>query len=786
MSLFQVFSQEKTRAGVLSGNVIDNKGKALSGANITLSGLTDSSFKKTTSTDKVGEFWMSSIPLGVYYVSVSYVGMKTLRIDSIRFRIERSDFNIPDISLKINDSEILEDVVVYAEKPLIQSKEGNLTFNAVESAAAAGATASELLVQVPLVTKDADGKILVRGKEPKILIDDKPIELNLQQLQDLLESMPGSSIEKIEVMTNPPPQYANEQGGVINIVMRKGKVGKSGRISMSAGTRGEFSSNGNFNFRKNGLSLAANVSYAASPFYGEGYSIRNNLYRDSSNFFNSTNDYTNKNKRPNIRLNLDYEFNKKHLLNAVFQYSQNNAHNESVTRFVHINRNQVVWKQSDRTVTTVGASFNPSINLSYLYRGLPGESFRLIANLNNTVADNDRVFYQQFLNPDGSPIGVDSLQRQVTDNLLRSYTIRANYDRMLSNKKTFLSLGSYWSHTANHVLTSSFYKKKPEGTMEPLALLSNDCWFYQDVTNLRASLKHILGENFSMTAGTTVEFTGISFDLISENRKVKNQYPTWLPFANLNKTWKEKFGITLAYRRSINRPGLGQLNPIIDYADPYNLRFGNPGLIASTAHHINLVMSRTRKKYFLNLSGGYHIVEDVFSQVRTLLEGGKTQITWENISDRKEFEVSSWNGFTLNAKLKVNASASLTYMRYGPYDIQVRKFRNGASFTTTWGYHWVPTDNWAFTGNFNLNRFASPQGYARWNSSLNLGIQRKFFARRLIVTLNTIDPIANQQRSTYTYGTNFSLKNYSMTQTKNYRLTMAYNFGGKSTKKKTK
>jgi outer membrane receptor for ferrienterochelin and colicin len=49
------------------------------------------------------------------------------------------------------------------------------------------------------------------------------VELNLQQLQDLLESMPGSSIEKIEVMTNPPPQYANEQGGVINIVTKKVK-----------------------------------------------------------------------------------------------------------------------------------------------------------------------------------------------------------------------------------------------------------------------------------------------------------------------------------------------------------------------------------------------------------------------------------------------------------------------------------------------------------------------------------------------------------------------------------
>ena len=36
--------------------------------------------------------------------------------------------------------------------------------------------------------------------------------------------MPGSMIEKIEVMTTPPPNYANERGGVINIVTRKGKV----------------------------------------------------------------------------------------------------------------------------------------------------------------------------------------------------------------------------------------------------------------------------------------------------------------------------------------------------------------------------------------------------------------------------------------------------------------------------------------------------------------------------------------------------------------------------------
>src|SRR4029078_3391228 len=97
--------------------------------------------------------------------------------------------------------------------------------------------------------------------------------------------MPGSSIEKIEVMTNPPPQYATEQGGVINIVTKKGSVGKSGRISLYAGTRGETGANGRFNYRKQGLSVNINAGGASNRFEGNGYSRRQNVFTDSVNYF---------------------------------------------------------------------------------------------------------------------------------------------------------------------------------------------------------------------------------------------------------------------------------------------------------------------------------------------------------------------------------------------------------------------------------------------------------------------------------------------------------------------
>lgn len=319
--------------------------------------------------------------------------------------------------------------------------------------------------------------------------------------------------------------------------------------------------------------------------------------------------------------------------------------------------------------------------------------------------------------------------------------------------------------------------------MEKLDLLSNNFWFHQTVGNLRASVRQILGKDFSITAGSTAEHTAIWFELLKENKDVRNNYLTWLPFANINKTWREKLSLTFAYRRSIRRPGIGELNPTVDFSDPYNIRFGNSELEASTAHNLDFIIGRTKTKYFVNLGFGYNSVEDIFSQVRTLLPDGKTQITWENISGRKEFEVSTWNGITLSKKLRVNFSSSYTYNKYSSFDRTVRKFRDGGSFTSNLNFIYNPTDMWSFNGGFNINRFASAQGFARWNTSMNMGLMRRLFNKRMTITLSTVDPFVNQQRRTFTYGPNFSLESYSLTRTKNYRFTIGYNFSNAPKKK---
>jgi len=763
--------------GLLTGNIMDDKKKALEGASVEIIPFKDSLQKKRTLSDKSGDFSFSNISFGYYKLRISYVGMQPLTIDSINFRTERFDFNLTDITLKPGNAENLGEVIIYAEKPLIESKDGNITFNAGESALAAGSNASDLLTNVPLVAKDPTGKITVRGKEPKILIDDKPVELNLQQLQDLLESMPGSSIEKIEVMTNPPPQYANEQGGVINIVTKKGKVGRSGRLNISAGTRGEVSMSGNFSYRKKGFSLSINAGAGYNRLHGDGYSSRNNIYTDSSNFFNTKNNYLNKNWRPNLRVNMDYDISKTQSINFVLQYNQNNYDNRGTTEYTNINRFGDIYRLSERTILSDGDNYSPGVNLSYTRKGkVLGETFKVITGGNFSVNRSDRDFFQQFFNPDHTPNGTDSTQEQLSDNKNNGYNIRVDYNRPLNNKKTFLSFGTFYNRSNNHITVDASYLMKPDMIFVKSVPLSNEFRFHQTITNLRGSVRQIIKENnFSITAGASIEQTPIGFELYKDNREVRNNYWTWLPFANLNRNWQDKFNLTLAYRRSIRRPGINELNPAIDFGDPYNVRFGNENLVASTAHNFDLVLGKTKKLFFINLGLGFNKVQDIFSQVRTLLPDGKTQITWENISGRKEYEMSTWGGLTVTKKLRVNMSASYTLNEYSFFDKTVNRYRNGGSFTSNVNSTFSPKDIQNFTGSFTFNRFANPQGFARWSWSMNVGVQRKFFEKKLTVTANMIDPFVQQSRN-YTYGTNFNLQSFSTAQTRNFRLSVGYNF----------
>jgi hypothetical protein len=763
-----VFAQTDS-SGLLTGNVLDEKNKPLEGVSVQLISMLDSSQRKNTASDKTGYFIIEGISFGYYRLRLSYVGMQIKTIDSLYFRAERFDFNMNDIVLQPKSSSNLEEVVVYAEKPLIQSKDGNITFNAAESALSAGSNASELLTNVPLITKDPNGKLLVRGKEPKILIDDKPVELNQQQLQDLLESLPGSTIEKIEVMTNPPPQYANEQGGVINITTRKGKVGKSGRITVSGGTRGEASVNGNYNYRKQGFAMNINAGISYNEFRNEGYSTRQNI--NTARIYHTESNSSNNNWRPNFRANLDYDISKMQALNLVLNYNQNRSDNASETDFFP------TYRLSHRVIGNNGRSYNPHASLTWTMKTkTPGETLKIITGLSFSHNANEREFYQQFLNPDFSFSGVDSLLLQDNRTKTTGYNIRVNYDRPLANKKTHVSAGGFMNASRSRIDNDADYKSSVDGKMTDLSALTYKYNYRQYVSNLRASVRQLLAEKLSVTAGLSAEHTRFDFDVKSTLLKTENAYWSLLPFGNFNKNWNNIWNFTASYRRAIRRPGYGELSPVIDSSDLFNLRSGNPELMPAITENFDLVFGRTKKDLFLNIGLGYNIVEDVFNNIRTEVNDSTTLQMWQNSSGKREMEVSTWNGYTVSKKTKINASASYTYHMYSGIDKSKRNFKDGGSITSNLNANYAWSDLLNLTGSFTFNRFSSPQGSARSSLSMNIGIQYKAMQKKMNLTLNFIDPFRQQEYTTFTYGTNFILENYNTTRSRNIRFTVSYNF----------
>jgi hypothetical protein len=762
--------------GIITGELVDAmSSKPVTLATVAVKKLGDSVAAASMVSAKDGSFLFENLPFGYYRLQVEITGYNKLTIDSIYLRADRFDFNLNEIKLNRKNTQ-LEEVVIYAEKPLIESKDGKITFNTGESALGAGATATELLKQTPLVNVDNDGKVLLRGKETKILIDDKPVEMNARQLQDLLESMPGSSIEKIEVMTTPPPQYANERGGVINIVTKKGKVGKTARLNLSYGTRGEAATSGNFGYRKNKWNINATAGYGYSRFSGNSYSTRQNVYTDSVNYFNTNGQNNNGNNRPNARLAIDYEVNKKSSLNLTLLANSNMADNNSNTAYASINSYNQPYRLSNRFIASDASSISPGANFTWTRKfTTPGEVLKIFSGINLNANENEKDFYQQFLNPDFSFSGIDSIQQQRASVRNHTVSLRVNYDKPLKDNKTILNIGTNVSRYYSHNTLNTLFMKKPENVLVLNSLLSNDFFFHQTVAALRAAARYNLAKDFYVNGGVQTEFTNTSFELKDNANDFANSYTAWLPFGTVYKKWPDEVSVTLSYKRTIQRPGLNELNPSVDYADPYNTRFGNPYLLPYYADNFDFILGKWNKAWYINGSVGYNALQDIYSSIRTLQPDGKTTITWQNISGRREYEASAWGGLTLSKKSKVNISFGYTYNVYSNHDRVVNRFRNGGSFYSTVNGNYQFTELLGSNANLTFNRFANPQGSVRNTLSMNVGIQRKFLQKRLTISVNIIDPLRQQQNRNFTYGPNFNLESFSATQTRNFRIAAGYN-----------
>ncbi len=118
---------------------------------------------------------------------------------------------------------------------------------------------------------------------------------------------------------------------------------------------------------------------------------------------------------------------------------------------------------------------------------------------------------------------------------------------------------------------------------------------------------------------------------------MKNKYFSIFPSAFLKYDISKESELSLSYSRRINRPTSENLNPFTSYADPYNLRLGNPALKPEYINSFDFGYSLNKKKFNITASVFYRQTKSVISRVKQFYDNGASSVSYANLDNSVSF-----------------------------------------------------------------------------------------------------------------------------------------------------
>ncbi|MGD8307376.1 MAG: carboxypeptidase-like regulatory domain-containing protein, partial [Ignavibacteria bacterium] len=187
--------------------------------NVVLLNAADSTMVDGMVTDEDGEFDFESVELGQYLIKISFIGFETVEKFVTASPGETDLGFIPIIKSTI----LLEEVSVTGERSTLTTTLNKKIYNVGKDISSESGSVSDILQNVPSVTVDVGGNVTLRGNSNiTFLINGRPSALLRRNAPLALQQLSASTIDRIEVITNPSAKYNPEgSGGIINIIQRK-------------------------------------------------------------------------------------------------------------------------------------------------------------------------------------------------------------------------------------------------------------------------------------------------------------------------------------------------------------------------------------------------------------------------------------------------------------------------------------------------------------------------------------------------------------------------------------
>jgi ferric enterobactin receptor len=779
-------------SGKISGRIIDSvSGAPVEYSTISLVAGESNKIITGTTTDDKGIFKITDIAAGTYNMQVYFIGYKTgikknIVISKTSPVIALGDFKLSSLQT------MLKEVTVTAEKNLIENKIDKMVYNAEKDLTSQGGVATDILKKVPQVSVDADGNVELQGNSNiRFLINGKPSSVFGNNLADVLQSIPASQIQSIEVITSPGAKYdAEGTGGIINIILKKSTAqGINGNVSLSGGTRLENGSV-NLNARKNNFGVNAFLSGNAQ-LQSTTINSLNRVSQDpaSGQMYSLAQDGTGNFYRNGFQtgFGIDWEITPKDNLNGSFTYNYFNNNTTGAT-----NRRAVLQDATHTTLSDItniidaSSNFNSHIidgNLNYK-RKLKKEGQELELVLTNSNGTNYSAYQQvqKFVSPD-SIFNGSSGKNPGTD---RQTNISLNYTHPV-NKVIVIETGAKTVLNEIRSNSNAYLLNTATSVYDFNTSQSNTINYNRNIYALYLSGTFKL-KLFDIRAGCRYENTQTKADFSSAGPVKINPYNTFVPSAIISHTFKNNNSVKLSYTRRIQRPDYRDLNPFINSSDPKNLTTGNPNLRPEISDNFELGYNAYFKKginfntslfYRRNIRdiqayttyyAAYPIGDSVYNNVSVT--------TRENVGLEKNIGLNVFASVPVTSKISLRSNLSF-YQRYIINSIDPGSNVSGFNYRVNinGSYQVSNTLILEIFGNFNSPR-VSAQGKSPSFTTYNFAIRKQLFNKKASIAFTTTNPFNKYvNQKTETIGQDFTLYSVRQLPYRSFGINFTYKFG---------
>ncbi|MDD5151828.1 MAG: TonB-dependent receptor [Flavobacterium sp.] len=605
--------------GTILGKVIDKKsGESLPYVNIVVkenAKVVDGGI----TTDK-GNFVIKNLELKNYTVEIQFIGYKTIS-KNVSLTNNLNTVDLKTISLE-EDATQLSEVEIVKERSTIEQKIDRKIINVGKDLISSGATASEIMNNIPSVSVDPQtNAISLRGNSNvRVLIDGKPSNIDASQL---LQQIPSSSIKQIELITNPSAKYNPEgMSGIINIVLNKNsKIGFNGSINngVTFGKTPKLNSSLDMNYRTGKFNIYGNYGLNTGKQSNHGFINTLDIGEEDSQKFN----FVDNNTSHLAKVGFDFYANEK---NTISFYTTQNIYKGSGSSAVNIDFVDVTKQDIVQLFDNKNDNYSQTYNLDYKKDfKKEGHNLELEVNYNNNNDKENSVFSTPSTN--------------YIVNSGNNTLINLDYTNPLSKTaKLELGLESRIENTRNNFQKDNSY--------------NSDFTYDRNIYSAYATFSKQWGK-WSAQAGTRFEKYNAKalFKKVSENDAIfEDDLFTLYPSGFLNYSPSEKNSFNLSFSRRVDRPSIGQVNPIREWSTPQIDSEGNPNLFPQFTNSYELNYTRKTKIGSITTGVFYRKIFDEIS--RTLFENpndsSKLILSYDNIDDNNAygFEISGNLQFT--------------------------------------------------------------------------------------------------------------------------------------------